>query len=354
MRRAIPAILIIFFILSTAQTSQAQNYYGKKKFEPFLTRGETTWSLSTGIRNNKTDFQSASDTTGNATPNVFLQAQFDDITFVELKGKVRHVEPVDIAFINGGIQAEAELTGGYIVDGFNLFSAFAGDNRTGVFVRQGTSALEGDAIGINASVGYKIDLTGTPASKARRILTTREPTTLSGKMKKRAALRKALRQAGPYISVTPLVGYGYDQQSYLVREGFEVIPDFEDNTYDAEYITDWYGPFFGLEGEIKNKKHMLRVRGQYHDLSFDAALTDNTDGSTIENEADGEGVTLSAEYAYALEDDIALTLEGFLQSRQADEGTATDSFAIPAREVKVYELSDESQALRIGVRYNWD
>ncbi|MCB9991036.1 MAG: hypothetical protein H6867_06615 [Rhodospirillales bacterium] len=354
MRRFYLASAVIL-LSAVSQDAGAQNRSAQKQFQPFLTRGETTWSISGGLRNNKTTFRSASDITGTVTPNIFIEDSYDDVSFIEAKANVRHIEPADILFIKGGIHADAEIRGGIIVDGYSQISAFAGDDRTLEANRQATNQLKGDAIGAQVSLGYQINLTGTPGYRAQKIMNTPTPRTAKGRMKKHRALQKALQSSGPYISVTPLVGYGIDQQNYVIEEGFEIIPDFEDTVFKADYITNWRGPFFGAEAEIKNKKHMMRVRSQYHDLSYDAVLTDHIGNSTWEQEADGEGITLNAEYAYALGEDYALTFEGFFQRRTTDEGTQVDSFqgADPVT-VKLYELDDESHALRMGVRYNWD
>lgn len=358
MRKAIPAVILLFILAGIASTSPAlaQGLVSKQKrqFQPFLTRGETTWSINAGLRNNKTGFATASDATGTATPNIQFEQTFDDVSFIEIKGKVRHVEPADIAFIKGGLHAEAELTGGLIVDGFSQLSQYLGDNRTLEALRRSTNQLNGDTIGGAVALGYQIHLTGTPGYKAKRILASKTPRTTRGRQRKREALRRALNDSGPYFSITPLIGYGVDQQGYRIEEGFELIPTFQNTRFDAEYITNWYGLFYGLESEIKNKSHMLRLRGQYHDLDYDAELKDNVAGDSFENEADGEGYTLSAEYSYALADDYAFTLEGFYQKRETDPGTSIQTIAGATRTVRLDEVDDESNGFRLGFRYNWD
>ncbi|GEM_PF-2019529 len=352
MRRLRRALLLCLSLFAAAVPAHAQTKnLRQKQFEPFLTRGETTWSISLGARQNKTGFEVASDITGTVTPNVLSQDHLDDVTLIELQGKVRHVEPLDLAFIRGGVMAEAELTGGIILDGFAQRSIYAGDFRTNEVARASTNKMKGDAIGGSVAVGYQIHLTGTPGQKARNIVRSKMPGSYRDRMRKEQYLQKTLNEAGPYISVTPLAGYGADQQTYTIEEGFTLIPVFDEANFDTDYIANWYGPFFGMEGEIRNKRHMLRLRGEYHDLTYDARLEDHVAGTSLDNEADGNGYLLGAEYALALGDDYALTLEGFYQKRETDRGThnlsATDT-------VLLYEVDDESQGMRAGLRYIWD
>ena len=190
----------------------------------------------------------------------------------------------------------------------------------------------------------------------RRHVNSPRPKTARGHARKAAALQKAMKQAGPYVSITPLVGYGIDQQGYRIENVFEVIPAFDAYGTDADYVANWYGPFFGIEAEIKNQKHMFRLRGQYHDLSYDATFTDHVEPKdTLEHEADGTGITLTGEYAYALGDDYAFTIEGLYQHRETDPGTEKRSIAgATPTTALLHEIDDESQALRVGFRYNWD
>jgi len=352
-----PILFFALFVTSgiISDSALAQSNYKQKQFEPFLTRGKTTWSVSAGLRNNKTDFSAASDLTGTATPNVRLQQTFRDVSFIEFKGGVRHEEPADIAFIKGDVMAEAEIRGGVIVDGFAQRSGYAGDDRTAETFRQYSNTLNGDAIGGNLAVGYKFHLTGTPGGKAQRISNARPAKTARGQMRQHRAMYKALDKGGPYISLMPIAGYTIDQQSYKIDETFETFPAFITFPSETLYVTNWYGPFIGLEGEIKNQKHMLRLRGELYDLTYDAELTDEGNNLDYTHEADGEGYKLSAEYAYAMGDDYALTLEGYYLKRATDEGTEDailQGVTVPT--VKLYEIDDESNALRIGLRYNWN
>ncbi len=351
-------LLSVLLLAQGAAESYAQSKHTKRQFEPFLTRSETTWSVSTGYRQNKFDFNAASDITGTATPNISFEEEFKNTQTLELKAKVKHVRPADIYFIKGGIQLEAEITGGLIINGTEQGSGYAGDNRTLETFRQTSKNNGGDTIGGAAAIGYKINLTGTPGAKARRIMSSATPRTTRGRARKRKALNEALHTSGPHISLTPLVGYAIDQQNYHVEDGFELFPNTGPRDFDFDLTANWYGPFIGLETELKTRKNMLRLRGELHDLTFSGTEKDNAPTSTVrrvDDDADGTGILLNAEYAYALAHDYALTIDATHRSRDTDPGTREillKSGGIITN--RLNEVNDESLSLHVGLRYNWN
>lgn len=368
MVRMILTILPALAILALAFPAGAQSRQQQKKFQPFLTRGETTWSLSTGVRKSSFDWDLASDTTGTATPNIDHEQSWSDNWTAEIKGKVRHVEPADIFFIKGGVQLEAEASAGYTLNGRSSLSSYAGDDRTLEYLRQTFKKNSGEAIGGAVSVGYKINLTGTPGRNARALLRSPSPKSSAGKMMKQRRFQHELEHAGPYISVTPLIGYGVDQQTYHREDAYQHLPDANPDAPDvgpfhteSDFIANWYGPFIGLETEIKDRKNMLRLRGEYHDLSYYAKgveasrAADLKQDPTYDQEADGKGLLLNAEYAYALADDYALTLDATWRRRKTDAGTYTQ-YPLDGNDYKtrLNGAEDSTAGMRIGVRYNWD
>ncbi len=348
----------IILLLITANTAFAQSS-ATKTFQPFLTRGETTWSVSAGIRRNDFDWNIASDITGTATPNILSELTWEDVTVLELKGKVRHVVPVETPIIDGGFHMEAGITGGITVGGDNQDSDFNGDNRTLEFSRSNNSASTGSTIGLSTAVGYKIQVSGS-SQKARAILTSRRPKTARGRAKRARALREALNDPAPTISLTPLIGFGWDQHTYNVTGGNQTIPATGPfGGVDSKYIAEWYGPFIGLETEFAGKKNMLRLRGEYHDLTYYGEAVWNLragfrqDPSFV-HEADGDGILLNAEYAYALGKDYALTVDAMYQKRTAEDGTDQTFLTTGASPtIRLNEVNDESQSLHVGLRYNW-
>lgn len=359
---------LIVALLSTlaAGTARAESSL-KKEFKPFLTRGESTWALSAGVRRNDMDWNIATDPTGTTTPNILSELTWSDVTLLEIKGEVRHDEPLDIGAITGDLHLEAQATGGLTVAGDNQDSDYLGDNRTGEFSRSSNSGSEGSAFGGKLAVGYRIALTGDPARKARAIAKSRMPRTERERALRMQAYRKALKNAGPSVSLTPLLGYGWDQQTYRMTDGNQTVetvgvtlPLGPFSGLDSEYTTEWYGPFIGAEAEIAGKKNRLRLRGEYHDLTYHGEgiwnlRTTFLQDPSFTHDADGTGLLLNAQYAYALSERNALTLDGMYQKREATDGTDTLYLNTGAgtSTTRLNEVNDSSYALRVGLRRDW-
>lgn len=367
MRRISWAVLIGIIALQTTGPACAGSNDRQARFQPFLTRGETTWSISAGARINDFDWSRASDLTGTASPNVEADQTWTDVKTLEIKAGVRHLEPADILFVRGGIHMEAEVTGGLLVDGRSRLSSYDSDNRSDESTRQSFGSIDGDTIGASVAAGYKIHLTGTPGWKARNIARSPMPETARGRIRKEQALKKALANSGPHISLTPLIGYGIDQQTYHREDAFNHValgapfnlPVGPFHT-ESDFITNWYGPFMGLEAEIRGQKHMLRLRGELHNLTYygkgiQPSRDDLEQDPSYDHEADGDGILLKAEYAYALGEDYALTFDGFYRQRESDPGIYAlyplNADPITAR---LNEANDQSQGIHIGLRYNWN
>jgi len=360
-----PLLLTCFALTAAASPALAEQKKSlrHKQFEPFLTRGETTWSIAAGLKHTNIEWN-----TTDGVVNIDDEQTWTDNQTIELKGNIRHLEPADVLFVRGGVHMEAELSGGITMDGRSRLSSYSGDNRTLESPRQTAGSVDGDAIGASVGVGYKIYLTGTPGWKARNIAKSPQPKTPQGRARKEQAIRRALEYSGPHISMTPILGYGIDQQTYHREDAYNHValgpplnlPVGPFHT-ESDYIANWYGPFFGLEGEIRGKKHMLRLRGEVHDLTFygkgiePSRDEDLEQDPTYDHEADGEGLLLKAEYAYALGENYAITFDGMYRERETDAGT----YKIYPRDADEFsktlnEVLDDSYAAHIGLRYNWD
>jgi len=358
----IKAVLVaIIMTIISADMAHAQ-LQPQKQFEPFLTRGKTTWSVNTGVRINTFEWNIASDTTGTATPNILSELTWRDLVMLEVNGEVRHEEPMDIGRLKGGLHLEANVNGGTAIDGENQDSDFNGDNRTAEFSRTIADASGGYAVGGSAAVGYKFYMTGDPTRRAENILKSKRAQTASGRARQARAIRQAMHNATPVVTMTPLIGYAVDQHDYRMKSVDQVIPangPIGIDDFDWHYLSTWYGPFVGLEAEIKGKKNMLRLRGEYHETEFygegfwRGRAGFRQDPSYVQ-EASGNGYLINAEYAHALGEDYALTVDGTYKIREATDGTDKTFFVTNnSGAVRLNEVNDESISMHLGVRYNW-
>ncbi|MCB9991035.1 MAG: hypothetical protein H6867_06610 [Rhodospirillales bacterium] len=356
------SLLALIMGIGLSSPASAQTTLAKQGFEPFLTRGKTTWSVGTGVRVDNFDWNIASDITGQATPNILSELTWRDITLLEVTGGVVHEEPVDLSVINGDLHLEATLTLGMPIAGENQDSDYNEDNRMDEFSRTLADSDGGYAAGISAAVGYKFFLTGDPQKRAQKILRSKTPRTAKGKARRMRALQEAMNKATPTVTVMPLIGYAVDQQKYTMTNVNQIIPAIGPvgpTDFDWHYQANWYGPFVGLEGEVRGQKNMLRLRGQYHDLDFygegywrgRAAFRQDP---SYTQEADADGFLFNAEYAYALGDDYALTVDATYMQRSGEDGYDKTFFADNTESIQKFnEVNNESYGMQVGLRYNW-
>ncbi len=335
MERMKPKVsVLIALLLTTAVSYPACAEVARKKYVPFLTRGDTSISLGAGIRNNNFDFNIASDITGNSTPNVASELQWEDIRIFEGTANIRHIQPVEIPYLRGAVHIEGTAKAGMVTSGDVQDSDFLGDDRTQEFSRSNNAADDGYSLGLSAAIGYRFDV--TPES-----------------------MRRSSGQS--YLSLTPLAGYGWDRQVYTMMDGYQTIP--HQGAFaglDSEYQADWFGPFLGLEAEWQKSRHLLRVRGEYHDLEFEGEgiwnlRPDFRQDPSFAQEGDGDGYRLDAEYAYAINPNYVLTVNGAYQQRNVEDGIthfylSNNAQAAPQ---KLNEANDKSSEVRLGVRYHW-
>lgn len=351
-----------------SQTADAQTRF-QDNFRPFLTRGETSWELDVGLRMNQFDWNIASDITGTQTPNILSEVTWEDVMLVESRGEIRHVEPMNIGAIQGGLHLEGGVSVGVPLGGDNVTEDYLDDNRTTKFSQTDNKGSRGYAIGASAAVGYKIMLTGDTTRRARAIAKSPMPKSAHARARKAKELTKALRNSSPAVSLTPLLGYKWSEQNYKITGGsqtFDLIGaggflgDLSNDGLDSEYTAEWYGPFLGIEGEIAGKTHMLRMRGEYQAAEYYAEgmwnlRTDYRQDPSFDQEADGDGYLLAAEYSYALDPDYALTVDAMYHMRTAEDGTSTFHFTTPGGDTttRLNEVNDKSYALRLGFRHDW-
>lgn len=368
MKRFSAAILSAITLLQLATPAAAQSLNYREKFRPFLTREKNEVYFNVGVRQTSFDWNIASDTTGTATPNILSDLTWEDINVLEFKGGVRRLEPADIGRVRGDLLMEAELGLGVTMSGDNQDSDYLGDNRAQEFSRSNNDAAEGYTANAAVALGYQFNIVGPNRERARRLLTSRPASTYRGKLRQQLALSKLTDPNRTTVNLTPLVGYGWDQQEYKIRDGIQTI-----NTIGAglpaqgsalpdsntEYVAEWYGPFIGLEGEIKSGKGTLRLRGEYHDLTYygegfwRARLAFRQDPSFI-HEAEGEGINLTARYGYALGPNHDFLVNAMYRKRNAEDGDDTLNLSDgTTSRTRLNEVNEESYGLHLGLQYNW-
>lgn len=302
-----------------------------KPYKPFLTQSQTSFDLKAGVRRDHLDWNIASDVTGKETPNVLSELTWDDVKLMEIEGRIRHFEPTDSKIFRGGVLLEGRMTGGVTLSGDNQDSDYDGDNRTQEFSRSNNDVGDGHAFGFAAAVGYRFNI----AQRYR-------PTSHS------------------FLTVTPLLGYGWDTQTYKMTNGVQTIPAL--GAFDglnSRYTTRWYGPFAGAEVNLEHNNHTLTLRGECQKLTYSADADwnlrdDFMHDPSYKHEADGNGTKLGVAYSYALSKNYDVTLDYNYLKRGAKNGTDTVYFSDGSTgQTRLNEVNNDSQALRLGMTYRY-
>lgn len=311
--------------LDRARTGNARPY------KPFLTQSQTSFDLKGGVRRDHLDWNIASDPTGTDTPNILSELTWDDVDVMEIEGRVRHFEPVDSRIFRGGVMLEGRLTSGATLSGDNQDSDYNGNDRTQEFSRSNNDAGDGHAFGASASIGYRLNL-------AERV----RPTSYT------------------FLTVTPLVGYSWDSQTYKMTNGFQTIPPLGSFAgLNSRYEARWYGPFVGVEASLEHNSHMLTIRGERQSLNYrgeaDWNLRDDfMHDPSYTHSADGNGTRLGVGYSYAMSKNYDLTLDYNYLKRDAKDGVDTTYFVDgTVAQTRLNEVNNDSQALRVGVTYSY-
>ncbi|MFZ0727445.1 MAG: hypothetical protein WCD88_12945 [Desulfobacterales bacterium] len=214
-----------------------------------------------------------------------------------------------------------------IFDGRNQDSDFDGDNRTLEFSRSNNTTDSGDLWSLSVGVAYDIAL------------------------------------FGDRLFLSPLVGYGYDDQTLKVSNGVQTVPPlgpFEglDSSYDAS----WYGPWVGMDIRFNSYGRRAPAPGfealfgfEFHLADFDARADwnlrpDLSHPQSFEQDAEATGWVLTGAFTYLFNSRWGINLIGRYQHWETDPGTHrfffSDQTSYAAR---LNPVTWESLALSLGV-----
>lgn len=327
------ALLTAAFILPLfSQTAEARISYRKRDaYRPHISHSKTSFSMEAGVRRDNFDWNIASDTTGTSTPNILSELTWTDIQLYEVATHLRHVEPTNISWLPGGVLFDAKLTAGFVNSGENQDSDYNGDNRTLEFSRSNNESSGGYALSGKVAVGYQFDLG-----------------------------HEINYPSYTFLTLTPLIGYGWHTQEYEMTDGVQTIPAFGAfSGLNSTYTSTWSGPFLGLEAGIEGRKHMLTLRGEYHLLDFVGEGVWNLRGDfaqdpSFRDEAEGTGIELNLGYSYAIDTRYEFTIDLSHAQREATDGNSETFFSNGnVTEIKFNEVNDSTQSLRVGLQYMW-
>ena len=254
-------------------------------------RPELEMVFSAGYRRDDLDWNIAGNSNGK-NPNVLSELTWDELDSYQVKFQGHLIWPHIIA-----LRAVANY--GWIYDGENQDSDFAGDDRTFEFSRSNNNADDGNVWDVSLGIGY-------PIRWGKSVIST----------------------------MTPLVGYSHHEQNLEITDGNQTIPDLGpfpglDSSYDAE----WQGPWIGIDlnfraAEIKTVAHRLEtfITYEYHWADYDAEADwnlrqDLRRSTSFVHDTDGEGWIIRAGFNIVLQRYLGLNFNFDYQDWTTDNGT---------------------------------
>jgi len=319
-------LLGIFFLISTEVACSAEMpRNGHIRFDA-------------GYRVDDFDWNIAGDRSG-GNPDVLSELTWEDIEIYQLK------VTGDYSCGSGDsrpfLLAKGSFAYGWIFDGENRDSDYAGDNRTLEWSRSESSADDGNTLDASAGIGLRFSI-------------------LEGKW-----------------TVSPLVGWSYHEQNLTISDGFQVLSNqaiadafFEpgillspvgpivglDSTYDAR----WYGPWAGFDLSFSaSESFSLTAGAEYHWGWYEGEgvwnlRSDLAQDPSFEHEADARGVLISIAADYAIDPRWALRLDYEYGNWETERGT--DRVFASTGEVgatRLNEVNWETSAIMLGIEYRF-
>jgi outer membrane protease len=290
---------------------------------------EAEVGLSSGYREDEFDWNIAGDASGE-NPNVLSELTWDDLQIFQFKIGVKTI-------VSRRFYLRGSFGYGWIFDGDNQDSDFAGDNRTLEFSRSNNSADDGDVLDASLGVGYQF------------------------------------RIAKDKWKITPLVGFSYHEQNLTLKDGEQTVskpalappgvtppPLGPFAGLDSKYEAEWTGPWLGVDVSFQPIERLI-IRGtfEYHWADYEAEAnwnlrTDLAQPKSFAHDADGEGIVLSIGLDYAVIEKFSLNVTFDYQDWSTDPGTDKTYFADgTTAKTQLNEVNWQSYAIMAGASYRF-
>lgn len=176
------------------------------------------------------------------------------------------------------------------------------------------------------------------------------------------------------VSITPLVGYGFNMQALTMTNGNQVIagpslrPDGLSSPpvpgpltgLDSSYTAYWYGPWLGTNIDYQaNDKFKLTVGVEYHWVEYFAQAdwnlrTDFKHPVSFEHEATGTGIVCNVQGQYGLSEKWSWLFSGNIQTWETESGSDRTFFTDGTVGLsRLNQVNWDSYALTTGVQYRF-
>ncbi len=275
------------------------------------------FGLSTCYRVDDLDWNIAG--AGNS-PNILSELTWTDLEIFQVNLGIR-------AIIGKALYMRGSFGYGWIFDGDNQDSDYAGDDRTFEFSRSNNNADDGNTFDASLGIGYQLTF--------------------------------GLDNFG----ITPIIGYSYHEQNLTITDGYQTIELVYGNTgafpgLNSKYETEWKGPWIGLNMFIKpSEKLTILLSFEYHWADYYAEAdwnlrTDFAHPKSFEHYAYGNGIVISVGGDYSLTRHWSLFMSFDYEDWSTNAGIDRLFFANGTTlESRLNEVNWESCTVLLGIAF---
>jgi len=285
---------------------------------------KTDFEIGTGYRVDDLDWNIAGNVEGR-NPNVLSEYTWRDVETFQAGGGLR-------VSMNETLCLRASLAYGWVFDGKNQDSDFAGDDRTQEFSRSNNSADDGSTLDGTIGFGYQF-------------------------------------KAGRFLWI-PMVGYSYSEQRLTLKEGYQTVsvpvpgatppPLGPIQGLDSSYDTTWEGPWIGFDLFFQARERLILFGiFEFHWADYEAQANLNLRNDlahprSFKHEADAKGVTVIAGASYALKGPWSLALTGRYENWWTDGGIDRAYYANGNTvETRLNEVNWDSFSVMLSLTYRF-
>lgn len=266
--------------------------------------------LASGYRSDQLEWSVAGNRSG-GNPNILSELIWEDVEVFQVKAGL-WVELKPLPYVARNSLVLVKLSAGKILDGDVRDSDYAGDNRADEWSRSVNKADSGFVFDLSGAWGPKFFIDSVDG-----------------------------------LTVTPLLGYGFNMQSLSMTGGEQTVsePGLAPSRFnpppplghipglDSSYTAHWYGPWVGMNADYRiSDKFNLGVELGYHVIEFfaqaDWNLRQDFDHPvSFEHEADGRGVVVDVSGRYQLSERWSCLLNINIQDWKTESGTDRTYFS---------------------------
>jgi hypothetical protein len=294
-----------------------------------------------GYRSDQLDWSIAGDSNGE-NPNILSELTWDDIEIFQLQA-TGWLEIGELPFLKRNSLVLANISFGKILAGDVRDSDYAADDRNLEWSRSVNDADQGMTADLSAAIG--------PIFHFNKIAE---------------------------ISLTPLLGYGFNMQALTMRGGNQALSDADIRTHyfgidaelphglgkiaglDSSYTAYWYGPWLGANVDYQaSEKLRMTVGVEYHRAAYFAQADWNLRTTFVhpvsfEHDASGTGVVWNIKGLYLLNEKWSWLFSGNLQNWETESGTDRTFFTDgTVGKTRLNQVNWDSYALTTGVQYRF-